>query len=289
MTDAAQRNAEQLEYWGGAGGERWVAQQLRRDQMLGDFADAALAAATPRSGETVLDIGCGCGETAAMLATRVGPSGRVVGVDISQPILAEARARLAAHANAEVILADAGAYPFAPASFDLMFSRFGVMFFGDPVAAFSNLRKAMKETGRLVFACWRSPAENGWMTAPLQATGKLLPGPIPFDPEQPGPFAFHDQQKVSDILTKAGFAQPTFETVDKLIDVASGEGAEAAVRSAMELGPTARGLDGADEALRAVIAEALHGFFAPLVENGAVDLPAAIWIVSARAASAPSA
>jgi len=284
MTVAAELNAQQLEYWGGAGGERWVAQQARRDELLGDFAQAALAKADPKPGEAVLDIGCGCGETAALLAERVGPEGSVIGADVSSPILAAARERLAGRANVELILGDAGAYPFQAASIDLLFSRFGVMFFGDPIAAFSNLREAMKPGGRLVFVCWRSPAENGWMTAPLAVTGPLLPqAPGPADPNAPGPFAFHDQARVARILTSAGFVNPAFEKFDQVIDVASGGGCEAAVKSAMELGPTARGLDGADEALRGAVAEALRGFFAPRVTNGRVDLPAAIWIVTASA------
>jgi SAM-dependent methyltransferase len=283
MTDAAQLNAEQLEYWGGAGGQRWVAQQSRRDAMLGDIAAVALAKAAPGRGEVVLDVGCGCGETAALLAERVGPEGRVIGLDLSSPILAAARERLAGHANVELVLADASAYPFEAASVDLLFSRFGVMFFGDPVAAFSNLRKALRPGGRLVFACWRSPAENGWMSAPAAATASLLPQAPPADPNQPGPFAFQDRERVADILTRAGFQDPTFDKLDKTIDVAGGGGCEAAVRSAMELGPTARSLDGADGALRATVAEALRAFFAPRVAGGRVELPAAIWIVAAKA------
>jgi SAM-dependent methyltransferase len=285
MTDAAQRIAEQREYWGGAGGERWVAQQSRRDAMLGDFAAVALARAAPKVGETVLDVGCGCGETAELLAEKVGPSGQVVAVDISDPILTQARVRLAGLPNVETILADAGAYPFEPASVDLLFSRFGVMFFGDPVAAFANLRRTLKPRGRVVFVCWRSPAENEWMTAPLAATAKHLPPVTMVDPEQPGPFAFQDKNKVTDILVRAGFEPPSFEAQDKTIDVADGGGVESAVRSAMELGPTARGLDGASQETRAEVAASLRGFFAPLVRDGAVPLRSAIWIVSASPAA----
>jgi SAM-dependent methyltransferase len=182
-----------------------------------------------------------------------------------------------------LVLADASAYAFEAASVDLLFSRFGVMFFGDPVEAFSNLRKALKPGGRLLFACWRSPAENGWMSAPAAATAPLLPQAEAADPNLPGPFAFHDPERVADILTRAGFRDPRFEKLDKVIDVAEGGGCEAAVQSAMELGPTARRLDGADEALRATVAAALRAFFAPLVTDGCVELPAAIWIVAADA------
>ncbi|HUO13014.1 MAG TPA: class I SAM-dependent methyltransferase [Caulobacteraceae bacterium] len=283
MTDVAQRNAEQVEYWGGAGGERWVAQQSRRDAMLGNFAAKALMRAMPSPGEMVLDVGCGCGETAAMLADAVAPTGKVTGVDVSRPILAAARERLAGHPDVQLIHADAASYPFPAASFDLIFSRFGVMFFADPVAAFTNLRRAIKPDGRLVFVCWRSPAENGWMTAPMRATADLLPAAVPVDPGQPGPFAFQEQEKVADVLVRAGFANPVFERLDTLVDVAGGRGCQAAVESAMELGPTARALDGADELLRATIAERLRTFFAPKVKKGAVHLPAATWIVTANA------
>jgi SAM-dependent methyltransferase len=218
------------------------------------------------------------------LAESVGGAGKVIGVDVSMPILTEARARLGKYPNVETVLADAAGYDFPPAQFDLLFSRFGVMFFGDPVAAFTNLRAAMKPTGRLVFACWRSPKENGWMSAPMQAAVEHLPPSPPPDPEQPGPFAFHSRERVTRILTRAGFETPTFDKIDKMIDVAAGGGLDAAVQSAMELGPTARALDGAGDDLKAVIARALRGFFAPIVKDGAVNLPAAVWIVSAQVA-----
>jgi SAM-dependent methyltransferase len=284
MDGVGQLNAEQLEFWDGAGGERWIAQQARRDEMLGDFAIAALNKAQAKPGEVVLDIGCGCGETTAALAEQVGPNGKITGVDISTPILAEARRRLTRYSNVQTILADAASHAFPREEADLLFSRFGVMFFGDPVAAFINLRKAMKPSGRLVFASWRSPKENGWLTAPMQAVKGLLPPSPPPDPEQPGPFAFQDQERVAHILTQAGFEAPVFDKFDKMIDVAGGHGVEGAVQSAMELGPTARLLDGEAPEIRNLIAVALRRFFASQVRDGRVQLSAAIWVVSAIAA-----
>ena len=287
MPNAAELNAEQLEYWGGAGGERWVAQKSRRDSMLERFGADALAAAAVQPGETALDIGCGCGETTARLSAAVGETGRVLAVDISPPILAEAHARLAGMDNVRIEQADAAEYIFPAGAADLLFSRFGVMFFGDPAAAFANLRKGLKPGGRVVFACWRSPAENLWMTAPFEAVKSLLPPASKPDPEQPGPMSFSDPARVTRILTEAGFAPPTFEKVDATVDVASGGGVEGAVISAMELGPTARALDGADEALRKTVAEGLRDFLTSKVDaSGAVYFPMAVWIVRSHLAHA---
>ena len=285
MNDTAQLHAEQLQYWDGAGGQRWVAQQDRRDLTLRDFAKPALDKAQVRPGEAVLDVGCGCGETSALLAQAVGPQGKVVAVDVSSPILAEARAQLAAFDNVETILADAATYPLPAGAFDLMFSRFGVMFFGDPTAAFAHIRRALKPDGRLVFACWRSPGENGWMTAPFDAVTHLLPPTHPPAPETPGPLSFGDPARVTRKLTAAGFTAPRFDKVDKTMDLAAGEGVQGAVRSATEMGPVARVLDSVGQEVRAQVAEALAAYFEPMLKDGEVNLPAGIWIVSARVAN----
>jgi len=284
MPDSAQLNSEQVEYWGGAGGVRWIAQQHRRDTMLGDLGSAVLDAAEARPGETVLDIGCGCGETSARLAQSVGASGRVSAVDVSALMIQQAMHRLADFPQAEALLADAGSHPFPEAMADLIFSRFGVMFFGDPTGAFTNIRKAVKPTGRLVFACWRTPQENRWMSAPAEAIAQHFPSAEKPDPELPGPFAFCNPDRVTRILTAAGFTAPEFKKIDKMMDLANGEGVEGAVRSAMELGPAARLLDGQGEDLRATVADTLRAFFTPLLQGGRLELPAAIWIVSAHPA-----
>ena len=251
MNDTAQLHAEQLQYWDGAGGQRWVAQQDRRDLTLRDFAKPALDKAQVRPGEAVLDVGCGCGETSALLAQAVGPQGKVVAVDVSSPILAEARAQLAAFDNVETILADAATYPL-------------------PAGA---------------FACWRSPGENGWMTAPFEAVKHLLPPTPPPGPETPGPLSFGDPARVTRILTAAGFTAPRFDKVDKTMDLAAGEGVQGAVRSATEMGPVARVLDSVGQEVRAQVAEALAAYFEPMLKDGEVNLPAGIWIVSARVAN----
>lgn len=284
MTDTAQLHADQIDYWNGAGGARWVANQTRRDSILADFAAAALARAAAKSGENVIDIGCGCGETSALLAESVGPSGKVLAIDVSAPILAVAADKLSAYPSAETVLADAATYAFKPASADLLFSRFGVMFFGDPTAAFANLRRALKPGGRMVFACWRTPAENRWMTSSLDTVFTIVPRPPAPDPHLPGPFAFSDGARLSRILTDAGFNPPTFEKFDPIIDVSAGQGVAGAVGTALEFGPTARVLADQPDDIRVRVAEALAGYYGGLIEDGTIELPAAIWIVSATPA-----
>ena len=136
---------------------------------------------------------------------RTAPAGQVLGIDISAPMLARARQVAPAGLPVEFVLADATVYPFEPASFDLLVSRFGVMFFADPVLSFANMRRALKPSGRLAFACWREPRENPWMMAPLQAVYRHVPKLPQQGPEDPGPFAFASEARVQRILGEAGF------------------------------------------------------------------------------------
>ena len=168
MSDASDRQRDQIDYWNNAGGVKWTAAQEQTDLMLAPASEALLERARPEPGMAALDIGCGCGATTLELVKRVGPNGRVLGVDVSQPMLACAKARLSSYPEAQLVLADAAVHPFAPFA-DLAISRFGVMFFGDPAGAFANIRKAIKPSGRLVFACWRKLEENLWMQVPLHA------------------------------------------------------------------------------------------------------------------------
>ncbi len=165
--------AEQAAYWNGPGGEGWLAAYMRIQRALGDIGDRALAAAAARPGEHVIDIGCGTGDTTAALAKAVAPGGHVLGVDISETLVGAARSHRL-H-NATFVVGDAATHPFKAASYDLVFSRFGVMFFGDPVAAFRNIRSALKPAGRLAFVAWRTPQENPWGTVPLRAAQPFLP------------------------------------------------------------------------------------------------------------------
>lgn len=283
MSDAARLHADMVEYWRGHGGERWIAQQARRDQVMANIADVALAAAAARPGEVVVDIGCGCGETSVELAREIGPTGRLLAVDVSDQLLAMAQKALEPYPYAEAIVADAATFAFPQGTADLLFSRFGVMFFGDPAAAFANMRKVLKPSGRVAFACWRSPPENPWVMVPLQAACAYVPPASQPGPEDPGPFAFGNPDRVTHVLTEAGFEPPAFEKLDMMIDLASGGGLEAAAVGALEFGPVARAVDGQPASVRALVVESLKEVLAPYeAEDGTVKLAGAVWIVRTK-------
>jgi SAM-dependent methyltransferase len=274
-------NRAQIDYWNGPTGERWARYAGETDRSLVEAADAALKLADARPGERVLDIGCGAGVTSLMLAGAVGPGGHVTGVDVSRPMLALARSRTQA-GNIEFIEADAALYPFHP-NYDLIFSRFGVMFFVDPLAAFVNLRKSAVRDGRLAFVCWRAVAENEWVALPYLAAKPVLPEQKPVPPHAPGPFAFADADRLRDILTGAGYSHICIEKFDGLMDLGpSPERASFQVTQLM--GPTARALRDADDATRARAQAAVSQALAAIqtgTEN--IRLGIACWLVGARA------
>jgi ubiquinone/menaquinone biosynthesis C-methylase UbiE len=197
-----EQNADQIAYWNGPGGARWAERQASQDVLLAPVADLLIDRAKPAPGERVIDVGCGSGATTNAFAQKVGLSGHVFGIDVSGPMLERARQVTPKDAPVTYALADATVYPFNPASFDLLASRFGVMFFADPVRSFANLRRALRPTGRLAFACWREPRENPWMMAPLQAVYQHVPKLPQMGPEDPGPFAFASEERVRRILAK---------------------------------------------------------------------------------------
>ena len=187
-------NAEQITYWNEQSGPKWVALDGRLDALISPYGDRALERTKPALGERVLDVGCGCGRTTLELAARVGSPGSVTGIDISTVMLARARerARKSGAQNVRFENADVQTHAFEPGSFDLAFSRFGVMFFADPVAAFANLRGALAPGGRLAFVCWQPLANNPWMQVPLAATAPHLKLPEPpVLVREPGALAHH--------------------------------------------------------------------------------------------------
>jgi SAM-dependent methyltransferase len=276
MTDPSM----QRDYWNSQVADEWVRNADAIDQMLVSLTDAAFEALALRAGERVLDIGCGSGATALKAAALVGGGGHVVGVDISQPLLGLARQRAEGRGNVAFIEADAGADSIPAGPFDAAFSRFGVMFFDEPVAAFSNIRGAMTASGRIVFACWRPFAENRWTAEPLAALTPLLKDPLtPADPNAPGPFALSDPDKVRRILSEAGWRDVSVAPWDG--NVAIGADAEEAAAYLVKIGPCARAIN--EQNLDPVEAKRLLLEFLARHEGAeGVALPAACWIVSAR-------
>jgi ubiquinone/menaquinone biosynthesis C-methylase UbiE len=277
------QNADQIAYWNGPGGQRWASRQQAQDVLLAPIAEILIDRARPLAGERIIDVGCGSGATTVAFAQRVGRSGHVLGVDVSGPMLEQARRSAPQDAPIEFALADATIYPFVPAGADLVASRFGVMFFADPAVSFTNLRKALRPSGRLAFACWREPRDNPWMITALQAVYQHVPKLPQQGPEDPGPYSFASEARVKRILGDAGFVGVAMERCDLSLDIAIGQGLDAAVKSALEIGPASRALEGAPADVRAAAAQSVRGVLAPLVQGDTVPLAASIWIVTARA------
>lgn len=277
-------NQSQREYWSGEAGQKWVEMQTILDKQIEALGKAMLASAGLSEGEQVLDIGCGCGWTTLRIARALGKNGRVTGVDLSTPMLARAeqRTREAGLDNVEFIRADVQTHDFARARFDLCTSRFGVMFFDDPVAAFTNVRSALNPDGRLAFVCWRPLKENPFNLLPLQAAARYIEIPPPPDPEAPGPFSLADPDRVNRILDSAGFTSIAVEAYDCVIPELEG-GLDRAVELRFEIGPLSRIIQDATEdqreKVRAAVKEALAPYFS---EDGPV-MTSATWLVTAQA------
>ncbi len=278
-------NADQIAYWNSDVALRWSAQQERLDAVFAPLTEAALDHAAPGAGQAVLDVGCGCGASVLALARRVGPKGKVTGVDVSKPMLELAAKRVGAeqHGNVELVLADAAAYPFAPGAFDLAFSRFGVMFFADPAAAFANIRGGLARGGRLVFVTWRPMKENPWFVVPLAAAQAHLPPQPPPEPNAPGPFAFADPDRVRGILAAAGFSAVEIVPHDTMMRIAGPHELAEATQFATQVGPAARALADAEPAARAAAIEAIRDELARREGPEGISFAGAVWLVSARA------
>lgn len=273
-------NEDQIKFWNEKAGRDWTELQTRMDTNLSGAHAAIMAWAGARDGDAVLDIGCGTGTTSMALADAVGSTGRVFGVDISQPMLDLAKSRGAGRDNLVFERADASVQAFAP-DYDLLFSRFGVMFFDDPIGAFANLHRAVKPGGRLAFVCWRTAPENPWASAPLAAARPLLPEQPAPDPYAPGPFAFSDPQRVLSILTDVGFHDVEIEKYDGVMPM--GRDLDVTAEQTLQIGPLSRAVGEADPATRARIVEAARGALAAFANgDGEIAPPTACWLVRAR-------
>lgn len=279
-------NAEMIRYWNESAGAVWTTHEEQLDEQLARFGALARQRAALRAGERVLDVGCGCGATTLALADAVGAAGRVVAVDISRPMLDRARARAERAGlgeRVELRLADAQTAKLEPAHYDHVFSRFGVMFFDDSVAAFANLRGALGPDGRLTFVCWQGRDKNPWLVAPVMAAAQHIAFPAPPPPDAPGPFAFADIDRVRGILERAGFADFEAEAVNEPVRIGQG-GVEQALELALAVGPLGAALREANpteeqrERVIGAVRRVLEGFVTPR----GVEAGSGAWIVSAR-------
>jgi SAM-dependent methyltransferase len=239
----------------------------------------ALAALAPQPGESILDIGCGGGETAVELARLVAPDGTVVGVDLSGPVLSFARRAAQGCRRVQFIQADAQVFGFEPTSFDAAFSRFGVMFFADPIAAFINIRRSLRPNGRLAFVCWRALEENPLDIVPLRAASAYLPPQPAHDPDAPGPFAFANPDRVRGILARAGFGEIEITARDELVGSGGIDAMLAVCSRVGALGKILRENPELRTATLPLVRSALAAHDGP----DGVRLNAATWVVTARA------
>ena len=275
------QNADQIAYWNGPAGQRWVERQTAQDALLAPISNALIDRARIAAGERVIDIGCGCGATTIAVAEKVGPSGHVLGLDVSAPMLARAQELAPADASVAFVQADAMVHHFKAVSTDLVISRLGVTYFADPIRAFLNIRTALRSEGRLAFACWRELRDNPWFLLPLQAAYEHVPKLPGLAPNAPDQFAFASREGVEHILGEAGFRRIRLEEFDTELDVAGEGGLEAAVQSALAIGPASRALDGQPPELCKPVAMSIRKSLARYVKGQSVMMPASLWIVTA--------
>jgi len=275
-------NSEQIAEWNGVLGQRWVAMQREIDRIVVPFGDAALKVAAPQPGERVIDVGCGCGDTSIEIARIVGEAGTVLGIDVSQPMLEVARSRGALANCAHLAFREGDASEAGlPANTDLLFSRFGVMFFSQPSQAFSHLRKSLRTGGRCVFVCWRAPRDNAWAMTPLSAARTAMGvTPTPADPDAPGPFAFADDERLRTILSGAGFGAIDIQRFDAVLSL--GATPRSAAEGTVQIGPVSRFVREVGAEHLPIILDAVERTLAPLAApDGHVSLNGSTWIVAA--------
>ncbi len=280
MKDEPRTQDAQAALWNGPAGHAWVEAQHILDRMFKPFEDVLIGAVTAAGHRRVIDVGCGAGGTTLAIARALGATGRATGIDLSEPMIAAARARAEREGVAAAfVCANAQTYAFEPAAADMIVSRFGVMFFDDPIAAFSNLRGAATDDADLRVIVWRSAGENPFMTAAERAAAPLLPNLPARRPDEPGQFAFADERRVSSILQAAGWAAIDIRPADTVCVLAERDLATYLTR----LGPVGRALPDVPEPARSRVVETVRAAFDSYVSGADVRFTAACWDVSARA------
>jgi SAM-dependent methyltransferase len=269
---------EQATIWNGPAGHTWVALQEVLDRMFKPL--EVLLAEEAKAGANFLDIGCGTGAITLAVARNVGSTGHATGVDISEPMINAARTRAEREkVPATFIVSNAESYAFAPAVFDQIVSRFGVMFFDDPVAAFRNIRNASKPGARACLLAWRTADENPFMTTAERASSSLLPNVPPRDLNGPGQFAFGDAARVRGILATSGWSAIDIQPLDVECTFAEKD----LISYFTRLGPLGRILGELDEATQRTVITAVRNAFAPFVQGDTVSFNAACWTIRASA------
>ena len=277
-------NADQVRYWNEEAGPGWVRRADQQDRLMGPLGRLAMTRLELRSGQRVLDVGCGCGGSTFELAELVGTRGHVLGVDISAPMLALARDRAIAAGLAQVAFEQADAQTATFDEFDAAFSRFGVMFFDDPTAAFANIAGALRPKRRLAFVCFRDVSENPWLFVPMMAAGGHLTLPPLPGPGEPGPFAFADGERLGTMLAQGGFTDIEVAATDTEVKFGDSGDLETGARFILDMGPTRRAFDDAAPGVQAATVDAVMAALAPYDSGDGIKLPAGLWLVTARLA-----
>jgi SAM-dependent methyltransferase len=277
-----------INYWNESSGAKWVHNESVLDEQIAPVGSLVMDRTGVAPGERAIDVGCGCGQTCLQLGERVGAAGSVMGIDISAVMLERAAQRAREHGLEQVRFAnvDAQTHGFEPASADLVFSRFGVMFFADPTAAFRNLHSALVPDGRLAFACWQGLDRNPWMLEPVRAAAHLVPLPAPRESSAPGPFSFADPDRVRAILSGAGFRDVELESLERELTVGGGLPLDDAVDFLLQLGPLGAALREAGDAAKTLlpkVREAVRGAVEPHSRDDGIHMDSAGWIVTASA------
>jgi ubiquinone/menaquinone biosynthesis C-methylase UbiE len=273
------RSDEQAKLWNGSAGCAWVEAQAMLDRTLQPFEDLLVEVAAARGAQRVLDVGCGTGSTTRAVARVVGAKGHAVGIDISEQMIDAARVLAGSDRGpVEFICADAQTHPFEPASFDLIMSRFGTMFFTDPVAAFANLRRAGARDATLRSVVWRSPEENPFMTTAERAAAPLLPNLQARRADAAGQFGLADARRMRAILEESGWTEIDIQPIDAVCTLPESE----LIRYGTRFGPVGVALREADPHTRTQVASAVRAAFEPFVHGAEVRFTGSCWLVSAR-------
>lgn len=283
-SDSLLENADQVAYWNSENGRKWALHQEGLDAIASKVKEHLLKRAQLVRNESIIDIGCGTGDTTIEAATAVGPTGTVLGVDVSSLLLDSARQRAKAKqlSNIAYVLADAQTHRFEAGAGDAVISRFGMMFFSDPIKAFANIANALKHNGRIVFVTWGSLEDNPWFAVPRRAAIKQLGEPTPDDPYVPGPLAFQDRDYVTEILKSAGYSDVSAEEIDVPLPFFGSLEQTAALAS--NVGPAARIVRqlGGDIADLTAITEAIEGAFSEYAKSPKPSVPSKLNFFAAK-------